>query len=91
MYIITNYTKKKAKKLNVKVYPSTKKNKKIDIYKNNKYITSVGDINYLDYGYYLKLYGKKIADKRKKLYKLRHNKTRKIKGSNSYYADNLLW
>lgn len=91
MYIINNHSKKQAKKLNLQIYPSSRKNKKIDIYKNKKYITSVGDINYLDYGYYLKFYGKKIADQRRKLYKIRHNKTRKIKNTKSYFADQILW
>jgi hypothetical protein len=33
MYNITNYTYKKAKKLGVKIKPSTNKTKKIDVYK----------------------------------------------------------
>ena len=38
MYHITNYTKQKAKELNVQVKPSTNSKKKIDVYKNNKKI-----------------------------------------------------
>lgn len=92
MYIITTYTKKKAKKLNVIVLLSDKKNKKIDVYDvYGKFIVSVGDPNYLDYPNYTKQYGKKVADERKRLYKIRHKKDRLIKGTAGYYADQLLW
>lgn len=92
MYIITTYTKNKAKKLNVIVLSSDKKNKKIDVYDVfGKFIVSVGDPNYLDYPNYIKKYGKKVADERKRLYKIRHKKDRLVKGSAGYYADQLLW
>ena len=92
MYIITTYTKNKAKKLNVIVLPSEKNNKKIDVYDlYGNFIVSIGDINYLDYPNYTKLYGKKIADERKRLYKIRHKKDRLVKGTAGYYADQLLW
>jgi len=50
MYHITNYSKKKAKELNVQIRPSNnpKKKKKIDVYKDDKKIASIGDINYFD-------------------------------------------
>jgi hypothetical protein len=38
-------------------------------------------------GYYEKGY----ANKRRKLYKERHEKDRHIVGSNGYYADKILW
>ena len=92
MYIITTYTKNKAKKLNVIVLPSDKKNKKIDVYDvYGNFIVSIGDIDYLDYPNYTKLYGKKIADERKRLYKIRHKKDRIVKGTAGYYAYQLLW
>ena len=92
MYLISTYTKKKAKKLNVIVLPSEKKNKKIDVYDvYGNFIVSIGDINYLDYPNYTKIYGKKIADERKRLYKIRHKKDRLVKGTAGYYADQLLW
>ena len=92
MYLITTYTKNKAKKLNVIVLSSDKKNKKIDVYNvYGKSIVSIGDPNYLDYPNYIKKYGKKIADERKRLYKIRHKKDRLIKGTAGYYADQLLW
>ena len=92
MYKISLYTRKKAKKLNVIVLPSEKRNKKIDVYDiYGNLLASVGDINYLDYPSYLRYCGKKIAEERRKAYKLRHENDRHIKGSAGYYADQLLW
>lgn len=92
MYIILPYTKKQAEKLNVIVKPSTRAGKKIDVYtKKGDYITSIGDINYLDYPYYIKLHGQKVADERRRLYWIRHEKDRKVKGTRGYYAGHLLW
>jgi hypothetical protein len=81
-----------ADNLGIKIRPSEKKNKKIDIYDaNNQYIMSIGDRRYNDYRSYIKLKGLEYANKRKKLYKIRHNKNRHKLGSASYYADKLLW
>lgn len=92
MYIILPYTKAKAKKLNVILKPSVRKNKKIDVFdKKGNYIVSIGASGALDYPNYVKYYGKEYADKRRKLYKLRHQKDRLIKGTAGYYADQLLW
>lgn len=96
MYPITKYSFDRAKKLGVTIKPSTLKNKKIDIFKDGKKIASVGGRKkdgtyYKDYPTYLKTEGKEKADTRRRLYKIRHNKTRLIKGSNSYFADQLLW
>lgn len=90
-YVITNYTKEKAKKLGVTVKPSTNPKKKIDVYKNGEKICSVGSINYFDFPTYLKTKGLLYAENRRKLYKLRHEKDRHIVGSPGYYADQLLW
>ena len=91
MYQITEYTKRQAKKLNVDVKPSTRKNKKLDVYKNGVYIVSVGDSRYSDYPTYIKTHGKDYANERRRLYKARHEKTRGVAGSASWYADKLLW
>ena len=91
MYQITDYTKRQTKRLNVDVKPSTRKNKKLDIYKDGVYIVSVGDSRYSDYPTYIKTHGKAYADERRRLYKIRHNKTRGVVGSASWYADKLLW
>lgn len=91
MYVITNYTKTKAKSLGVIVKLSTKKGKKIDVFKNDKLIASVGALGYSDFPTYQKNYGLDYACKRRKLYKIRHNGDRKVVGSNGYWADQLLW
>lgn len=91
MYKITNYTRDQAKKLNVSVSLSKKKDKKIDVIKNDIVIASVGALGYSDYPTYIKSHGIEYANKRRELYKIRHNNDRKIKNSNGYWADKLLW
>jgi len=92
MYEILPLTKKKAKQLNLIVKPSESKNKKIDVYdKKGFFITSIGAKGYWDYAYYLKYFGKQMADERKRLYKIRHKKDLNKKGTPGYYAYKLLW
>jgi len=91
MYIIKNYSYQKAKQLNVIIKPSTHKNKKIDVYdKNNTFICSIGNLNFKDYPTYLTI-DKDLANQRRKLYKLRHEKDRHIKNTKGFYADQILW
>jgi hypothetical protein len=73
-YKIKRYSYNQAKKLNVSIYPSTKPNKKIDIYKDDVYITSIGAMGMSDYPSYVESEGKKYADERRRLYHLRHSK-----------------
>jgi len=63
MYKITEYTKDKAKQLNVIVKPSQNPNKKIDVFnlKGDK-LASVGAVGYMDYPTYIKAKGKDYAD-----------------------------
>ena len=84
VYKITDYSYKKAKENDLIIKPYSKKNKKIDVYKNNKFIVSIGDIRYNDYPTYIIKNGKSFADERRELYYKRHN----IKSS-KYSADNL--
>jgi hypothetical protein len=77
--------------LGVLVKPSIVKGKKIDVFKNNVKIASVGAIGYKDYPTYMIEKGKEYADKRRALYKIRHAKDKDIKNSNGFYADRLLW
>ena len=91
VYQIKNYFYEQAKKLNVEIKPSFRKDKKIDVYKDNKYICSIGDINYYDYPSYIENNGIKFANERRKLYKIRHNKDRSVKKSSGYYSDKILW
>ena len=91
MYTITNYTKTRARKLGVTIKPATNKKKKIDVFKNDKKIASIGAIGYGDYPTFMKTKGKEFANKRRIAYKKRHEKNRKKVGTNGYYADQLLW
>jgi hypothetical protein len=91
-YPIHPQTYKIAKKLGVKIQPSSDPKKKIDILDyNNQFIFSIGANGYKDYYIYLETEGKEKAEERRRLYKLRHNKYRHVEGSKSYYADKLLW
>jgi hypothetical protein len=91
MYKITEYSYKKAKQLNVIIKSSIYKNKKIDVYdKNNNFICSIGNIKFFDYPTYLTI-DKDLANQRRKLYKIRHEKDRHIKNTKGFFADNILW
>ena len=89
-YNIKRYSYNQAKKHNESIYPSTKPNKKIDIYNDGIYITSIGYKGMMDYPSYLETEGKKYADERRRLYHLRNSKDN-IKGTKGWYALNILW
>ena len=80
MYQITEYSYKKAKDLGVTIYPSKRKYKKIDVFKDGKYLASIGDIHFLDYPSILAKEGKEIADKHRRLYRNRHKNDHGIAG-----------
>ena len=91
MYRITDYSKEKAKELNVEIKPSTRKHKKIDVFKNNKKIASIGSIKNLYYPSHILKNGLEYAHERRRLYRIRHSKDLKIKDSPGFYANKLLW
>jgi hypothetical protein len=91
MYKISARQKIIAKRLGVTILPSTKKNKKIDVFKHGIKIASIGAAGYADYSIYLKLFGSAYANERKRLYKLRHFKDINKIGSPGYYAYYILW
>lgn len=91
-YVIKPYTYNQARRLGVVVKPSEKPKYKIDVYDiEGNYITSVGSKGYLDYPSYVSARGLEYANRRRELYKIRHEKDRHIIGSRGYYADKLLW
>lgn len=95
-YKILPYSFRKAKELGVVIKPSSNLLKKIDVFKNGKKIASIGARGMNDYPTYLekekkRYFPKGYANKRRKLYKERHEKDRHIVGSNGYYADKILW
>lgn len=91
MYQITQYHKDQATRLGVTIKPSTRKNKKIDVFKDNKKVASIGDTRYLDFITYKKEKGLKYAKERQRLYRIRHGRFGKNKGTPGYYALNILW
>jgi hypothetical protein len=90
-YIITSRQKRNAKKIEVKIKLSSNPKKKISVFKDDVKVADIGDIAYWDYDHYINAYGKTYANERQRLYKIRHEKYRHIKGSPSYYADQILW
>ena len=76
--------KKRAKRLGVEVEYSTRKYKKLDVFKKGDKIARIGDVRYSDYLQH--------QDKdRRRLYKIRHENDRHVKGSPGFYADKILW
>ena len=88
LYDITGYTKGKAKELQLEIKPSTRKGKKIDVFKNGELIASIGAKGYGDYSHYLLERGKEYADERKRLYRIRHKNDDSLEGLLSKF---LLW
>jgi hypothetical protein len=80
-----------AQKLGVMIAPSSNSRKKLDVYRNGKKISEIGATGYLDYDGYIRTEGLKVANERRRLYKLRHEKDRHRKGTAGYYADKILW
>ncbi len=91
MYDIKPYSYRKARELNIKIKPSNVKGKKIDIYKDDKKIASIGAIGYGDYPTFVKEKGIEYANERRKLHKIRQEKDRHNKWSNGWLADKILW
>ena len=90
-YKITKYTYEKAKELGLTVKVSKFPLKKLDVYKDNVYLASVGDSKYMDYPNYIIVYGQIHANERKRLYVNRHKKNSDVKYSKQWLALNLLW
>ena len=57
VYRITNYTRSRARSLGVTVKPSTRKGKKIDVFKGDKKVASIGAAGMNDYPTYIRSKG----------------------------------
>jgi hypothetical protein len=91
-YKILPYTYHQAKILGVQVFPSDNPKYKIEVYdKNGVFLTYIGASGYKDYPTYVKENGLEYAQKRRRLYKIRHNKDRHARGTAGFFADKLLW
>ena len=90
-YKIKQYTIDQSKKYGYEVKVSTDKRKKIDVYKDNVKIASLGDILYKDYPTYILEKGIAYANIRRALYYKRHKKDIERTGSNGWLSSILLW
>ena len=90
-YKITKYSFDRAREIGLIIKISKNKLKKIDVYKDNIFLNSIGDSRYNDYPHYCIIYNKEYADKRKLLYHNRHKKNSDVKYSKQWLALNLLW
>ena len=90
-YKITKYTYDKAKELGLTIKLSTNPLKKIDVYKNNIFLGSIGDSRYQDYPNYILTYNLEYANKRRNLYINRHKQNANVKYSKQWLALQLLW
>ena len=90
-YEIKQYTIDQAKKHGYRVKLSSNRKKKLDVYKDNLKIASIGDREYKDYPTYIQENGIDYAKTRRALYHNRHKKDIEIKGSNGWLSSVLLW
>ena len=90
-YQIKANQRKRAAALGVTIKPSKVKGKKLDVFKGDKKVASIGALGMGDFETFKKTKGEEFAKKRRKAYKSRHQKTRTKVGSPSYYADKILW
>lgn len=83
-----NYDLKKAqenaKKIGFTVKPSTRKSKKLDVYKDEKKIASIGDPRYADFT-------KHGDEKRRERYHSRFKRCIDVKDSPCYLSYYILW
>lgn len=90
-YKILPYTYKRAKMLGVKVIPSDNLKYKLKVITKTGKVIYCGGNGYGDYPTYIKKYGLEYANKRRKLYKMRHQKDRHERNTPGFMADYLLW
>jgi hypothetical protein len=95
-YTITAYTRRRASALGVQVKPSTRKGKKIDVFKGGKKVASLGALGMMDFPNFKKAEREGrvkpgTAERRRKAYMVRHRKDKDVYGSPGYYAANLVW
>ena len=90
-YQIKPAQRTRAKAIGTTIKPSKVKGKKLDVFKGDKKVASIGALGMGDYETFKKQKGLEFANKRRKAYKSRHQKTRVKVGTPSYYADKILW
>lgn len=92
MYTIRAYSYRRARDLGVTIRPSQNRTKKLDVFdRRGKKLASIGAYGMNDYPTYMATRGEAYANRRRRLYKIRHTKDRSKKGTAGYYADKILW
>jgi len=91
VYKIKQYSFDQADKLGVTIKPSTKKGKKIDVFKGDDKVASIGALGMSDYPTYIDEKGLDFAQNRRRLYRIRHNKNIYKKDTPGFYASRILW
>jgi hypothetical protein len=89
MYKILPYTKERAKELGLVVKPSSDPKKKLDVYKDDEFLCSIGANGMGDYPTYFKLQGEEVANERRRLFHLRTQHAEV--GSKQWLSKLLLW
>ena len=90
-YRITSRQRSAAKRLGVQIKPSTVKGKKLDVFKGDKKVASIGALGMKDFDLWRKSDGIEKARARQKAFKSRFQKQRIKVGTPAYYADQILW
>jgi hypothetical protein len=90
-YTIKARTYANAKRLGVDIKLAKNKDKKLDVFKNGKKISTIGDSNYLDYASYIQQKGIQYANVRKKIYRVRHKDDINVKNTPGYFSSKILW
>jgi hypothetical protein len=97
MYNISDKTYQIANEMGLQIFPSDNPNKKLEVYdkKTGNFLFYAGASDYMDYHMYLAeekkgLVPKGTADKRRKLYHIRHQKDIEM-GRKGYVVSRLLW
>ena len=90
-YKITKYSYDKAEELGLTIKVSQLATKKLDVFKDNVLIGSIGDSVYQDHPHYILTYNLEYAKKRRALYIDHHKKNCDVKCSNQWSALNSSW
>jgi hypothetical protein len=95
-FIIMAHHRKNAKALGVEIQLSTVKGKKLDVFKGGKKVASIGAKGMWDYALYKEaekagVFPKGYANKRRELYRMRHDGEQHKEGSAGYYSWFILW
>ena len=90
-YTIRKYSYDRARKLGVTIRRSTNPKKKLDVFsKTGKKLASIGAVGYDDFPTFMSK-NPELAKRRRRSYKIRHQKDRHKRGTAGYYADKILW